>query len=48
MAQRGLYDCRALRAMYDEATAGRGPLDSYVLWKALNVELWLRACGLSL
>lgn len=48
MAQRGLYDCAALRANYEDATAGRGPLLSYVLWKALNVELWLRACGLSL
>ena len=48
MAQRGLYSCPALRRMYDEATAGRAPLDSYVLWKALNVELWLRACKLSL
>ena len=48
MAQRGLYDCAALRANYDDATAQRGPLMSYVLWKALNVELWLRACGLSL
>jgi asparagine synthase (glutamine-hydrolysing) len=48
MAQRGLYDCAALRANYDDAAAGRAPLASYVLWKALNVELWLRTWGLSL
>ncbi len=48
MRQRGLYDCQALRQMYDDAAAGRGALDSYALWKAINVELWLRACGLSL
>lgn len=48
MQQRGLYDCQALRRMYDDAATGRGALDSYALWKALNVELWLRSCGLSL
>jgi asparagine synthase (glutamine-hydrolysing) len=48
MEQRGLYDCAALRRMYADAAAGRGALDSYALWKALNVELWLRNCGLSL
>ena len=48
MQQRGLYDCRALRTMYHAAAAGNGALDSYALWKALNVELWLRACGLAL
>jgi asparagine synthase (glutamine-hydrolysing) len=48
MRQRGLYDCAALQAMYSAATAGAQELDSYALWKAINVELWLRSCGLSL
>jgi hypothetical protein len=41
MTQRGLYDCAALRRDYAAAERGR-PFDSYALWKALNVEIWLR------
>lgn len=41
MAQRGLYDCTALTAHY-QAAKGGAPLNSYALWKAINLELWLR------
>lgn len=48
MNSRGLFSCAALRHHYQQANKGLTPLDSYPLWKALNVELWLRASGLSL
>ncbi|MFO0573824.1 MAG: asparagine synthase (glutamine-hydrolyzing) [Polyangia bacterium] len=44
---RPVFDGRALIAGYQRGCDG-GPFDSYLLWKALNVELWLRAFELSL
>lgn len=48
MKQRGLFDTATLARQYQAASAGQISLDSFSLWKALNVELWLRQHRLSL
>lgn len=48
MRQRGLFDAAALAEHYRTALRGETALDSFPLWKALNVELWLRQHALSL
>lgn len=51
LAARGLFDVPGLRRTFDAAAAGAlplGALASDAVWKAVNVELWLAAAGLSL
>ncbi len=43
----GLFDYQAMRRHYEQAHSAEA-LNSHTLWKALNVELWLRQHSLSI